>query len=97
MRSSQRETETTSSSALYCGVVTISIASRGRRWNRGDDFDIYVFNLDDIHSDDDLKRFMPGVPLPTKTPVLAVYVEGAVQRWGDGSAATELILSYLPH
>jgi hypothetical protein len=46
-----------------------------------DDTDIYIFNLDDVHSEDDLRSFMPGASLPTTTPVVAEYLEGALRRY----------------
>jgi hypothetical protein len=53
--------------------------------------EIYVFNLDDVQSEDDLKRFMPGVPLPTKTPVIAEYIGGSLTKWAIGSAAQDVV------
>jgi hypothetical protein len=55
------------------------------------DTDIHIFNLDDVQSEDDLRRFMPGVPLPTKTPVVAEYVGGALQRFADGPVVATLL------
>jgi hypothetical protein len=54
--------------------------------------DIHIFNLDDVQSEDDLSRFMPGVPLPTKTPVVAEYVGSVLERFADGAAAVATLL-----
>jgi hypothetical protein len=53
--------------------------------------DIHIFNLDDVRSEEDLRRFMPGIPLPAKTPVVAEYVRGALQRFAEGTAVTTLL------
>jgi hypothetical protein len=56
-----------------------------------EDTDVYIFILDDVQSEDDLSRFMPGVPLPTKTPVAAKYKGSELQRFADGTAVTALL------
>ena len=67
--------------------ILAKLASKDAR----DDTDIHIFNLDDVQSEDDLKRFMPRVPLPTKTPVVAEYVGSALQRFADGPAVATLL------
>jgi len=54
--------------------------------------DIHIFNLDDVQSEDDLSRFMPGVPLPTKTPVVAEYAGSVLERFADGAATVAILL-----
>lgn len=67
--------------------ILAKLASKDAR----DDTDIHIFNLDEVQSENDLKRFMPGVPLPTKTPVAAEYVGTALQRFADGPAVATLL------
>jgi hypothetical protein len=67
--------------------ILAKLASKDAR----SDTDIHIFNLDDVQSEDDLERFMPGVPLPTKTPVVAEYVGTALQRFADGPAVATLL------
>ena len=84
--------------ALVVGAVT---------WSTGDlpvladlairslslNLDVYVFNLDDVHSAEDLEKFMPGVPLPTTTPVIAEYHGSGLLRSAQGVSAIDVIAS----
>lgn len=56
-----------------------------------DSIEIYVFDLDDVRSEQDLTRFAPNLPLPTKTPVVAEYAGGRLQRWAEGAAARRFL------
>lgn len=55
--------------------------------------EVYVFNLDDVNSPEQLEAFAPGVPLPTKTPIVAIYEGGALASWGAGRNARDLLVS----
>jgi hypothetical protein len=78
-------------SVLWSSDDLAILATLASTLQRGDT-DIHIFNLDDVRSEDDLSRFMPGVPLPTKTPVVAEYVGSALQRFADGAAAVATLL-----
>jgi hypothetical protein len=67
--------------------ILATLASKHPRSNA----DIHIFNLDDVRSQDDLRRFMPGVPLPAKTSVVAEYVHGVLQRFAEGAAVTTFL------
>lgn len=47
----------------------------------------YVFDIDDVKSPEDLERYMPGVPLPSATPVYAEYRGGRMVRSAYGAVA----------
>jgi hypothetical protein len=53
---------------------------------------IFIFDLDDVRSLEDLDRYIPGVPLPVETPVFAQYRSGRLVRSGSGAQVeTELL------
>jgi len=54
---------------------------------------IYVFDLDDVHSLDELANVMPGVHLPTQTPIGAEYIDGRLRHVAEGSRVLDLIRS----
>ena len=52
---------------------------------------IYVFDLDDVRSLEDLVKYMPGVDLPLATPFAAEYADGDVSRKAEGADVLNLI------
>ena len=73
--------------SLYDLDFLAQLASKRAR----SDTDIHIFSLDDVRSEDDLRRFMPGVRLPTKTPIVAEYVGSALQRCEEGPGVATLL------
>jgi hypothetical protein len=53
----------------------------------------FIFDIDDVKSPLDLEHFMPGVPLPSGTPVFAEYRGGNLVRSAQGAVAGAELLS----
>lgn len=52
---------------------------------------VVVFDLDEVHSADDLHAFMPFVAMPLRTPVAAEYRDGKLVRHASGSDVPNVI------
>lgn len=59
--------------AVFWSIFDLDVLAHFAAQSRSVELVIYVFNLDDVHSAADLERFMPGVSLATRTPVIAEY------------------------
>lgn len=57
-------------------------------WN---DVAVSIFDLDDVRSAAQLKTIVPGVPLLTKTPLVAEYENGILKRFATSTEALALV------
>lgn len=48
---------------------------------------IFVFSLDEFGASDGIKVFIPGVPLPMRTPVMVEYRNGEAIKSAEGATA----------
>jgi len=58
------------------------------------DVSIWVFDIDNCLNADDIARVLPGVELPTQTPVIAKYVASRLARSAEGAEALELLTHF---
>jgi hypothetical protein len=54
---------------------------------------VFVFNLDDVHSATQLQALLPAAPLPTTTPVAAVYENGTLKNVATGAEVRAFLKS----
>ena len=52
---------------------------------------VFLVNLDEVHSAAELDAVMPGVPPQTDTPVVAEYQDGTLRRVAAGRSARTLL------
>jgi hypothetical protein len=54
-----------------------------------------VFDVDSIHSAEDLFRFVPGLAVATTTPFVGLWQDGKLQQAASGKAARDLVVRVL--
>ncbi|HEX9983221.1 MAG TPA: hypothetical protein VGF69_08155 [Thermoanaerobaculia bacterium] len=74
--------------ALWNQLDRTILKEAAERWRQAD---VAVFNLDDVHSAAQFAAFVPGVPMPTETPVVAEYDAGQLRGFATAAAALALI------
>lgn len=57
---------------------------------------VYIFDIDQIHSAEDLEHVMPGVSLPLETPVYAEYRAGRLLRSAFGARVASEVIGSVP-
>ena len=77
--------------ALVIGVATYSNPDMNFLDSFSDFFrkrkHVFIFDIDDVRSEKDLQRKIPGGFLFTRTPVVGEYKQGLLRTFEQGSAA----------
>ena len=58
--------------------------------------DVAAFDIDSCVSEEELKQFIPGVPVFTQTPVIVEYQSGQLLKLEQGPEGCELWLAHHP-